>query len=131
MSLTPDLSVSSSLCHCDSLSVSFYLHTQRLTHWITCPTFRYTSPSDWLGTLANSQSLCVYTAGWPVKGRVHSCVDVHACRSWINPNATSYISLLPPITPPLPPALHLPLAKPLHALSSSFLNYPPSLNPTS
>lgn len=72
MSLTPDL------CHSDSFRLSLLLspHTQKLTHWLTCPTFPHDLPSDWLGALANSQSEGIYWAGWPVKCRVQDCVRV-------------------------------------------------------
>lgn len=116
------------------LSQSFFplaLHTQNLTHWFTCPTFLWISPSDWLGILANSQSWGVYTAGWPVKGRAHVCVCACACSWKLDKPQYHIIYLLSSPRPPPSPLLPLFLwtytshsPKPLHGLNSSFLNYP-------
>lgn len=116
------------------LSQSFFpfaLQTQSLTHWFTCPTFLCISSSDWLGTLANSQSWGVYTAGWPVKGRARVCVCV--CMSVLvevgQTPIPHHISLLltllrPPLLPLFLQAYTSHSPKPLHAFSSSFPNYP-------
>jgi len=109
MSLTPDPSSSSSLCHWGSPCLSFLLssHPDSLVHFRQQPV-----PG-------------VFT-GWPAKGRVH------VCGSRINPNTTSYISPPPPLLHPFPlsPSLHLSLAKPLQA-SQLLLSKWPSFSPTS
>lgn len=115
------------LCHSDSLSLSFLLST----------------PRSWLiGSLVPPSSISRPLIGWALQptwshgvftwlgGQWNVFMHVFACGSWTNPNTTSYICLLlSPIPPPLSPNRLCQLANMLHALNSSFLNRPGSLNP--